>query len=269
MKKSLFGYRITDVDTLISSLKEENESLNDTITTLKAELKNSSDNETKSTILEDDYQKIKEQLALATSKNQELISDFQSLSLEVDTLRQQNLELTEQLHTQLDIDFTKEASATVEPQSYKEPKDNTSPETPIENSNTNVNLEDRLSTENQYYIDANKNSQISSYAYYSMCKMRNEVLSYVQEQIKDFHRMMNEYAMKRNSAVEQIQGEYNQLLRDFFMKANAYRINLSNIDTEYNSLHDFNFNTEKLNENMNAIMEKFINEFDNKTFFKK
>lgn len=97
MKKSLFGYSISEVDVMLNTLREENESLNGTITTLKTQVKNNETNGAKANLLEADLKKLEEKLKQLSEEKDELISQTASLSQEVTDYIQINSELKEQI----------------------------------------------------------------------------------------------------------------------------------------------------------------------------
>lgn len=104
MKKSLFGYNVSEVNVMINALREENESLNTTITTLKTQMKNGvNGNGARFSLLETDLKKYEEELKRVSEEKSELILRISSLTKEVEDLRLQNTELMAQpkaLHMQ-------------------------------------------------------------------------------------------------------------------------------------------------------------------------
>lgn len=74
MKKSLWGYNTNEVKIALNALREENESLNATIATLRVQLKNSMDNEgAKNKLFEDDLKEYKETVQLLNEEKQSLL----------------------------------------------------------------------------------------------------------------------------------------------------------------------------------------------------
>ena len=99
MKKSLFGYKASEVDIVIGTLREENESLNSTITTLNTQIKNSAtNNNAKATLLEADLKKSEESSQLIKEEKEQLEAQITAFSEEVQALKQQN----EELHSQVE-----------------------------------------------------------------------------------------------------------------------------------------------------------------------
>ncbi|MDF2484399.1 MAG: hypothetical protein K0R46_567 [Herbinix sp.] len=97
MKKNLFGYNVSEVNVVISALREENESLNATITTLRNQMKNGiNGNGAKVNLLEADLKKNEGELKRVQEENNELISKISSLTMDAEVLKQQNKELTAQ-----------------------------------------------------------------------------------------------------------------------------------------------------------------------------
>ncbi len=97
MKKGLFGYSISEVDVMLNTLREENESLNGIITTLKTQVKNNETNGAKANLLEADIKKLEEKLKQLGEEKDELLSQAASLSQEVTNYSQINSELKEQI----------------------------------------------------------------------------------------------------------------------------------------------------------------------------
>ena len=97
-------------------------------------------------------------------------------------------------------------------------------------------------------------SEISLRAYYEMSKMQHEVVDYVHGQIKDYYQCVNENNLKLRADIEQCQLLYNQMIRDFFSKANEFRTALSNMENNYSNMVDYNINTDKLSNRMNEII---------------
>ncbi|MDF2540335.1 MAG: hypothetical protein K0S47_53 [Herbinix sp.] len=115
-------------------------------------------------------------------------------------------------------------------------------------------------TEKKQLANINQASEISFQAYYDMSKMRNEVVEYMHEQMKEYYQLVNDNSVKMRGAFEQRQNEYNQMIRDFFTKASEFRANLSNIDVEYSNMTDYSLNIDKISNRMNDIMDNFIEE---------
>lgn len=97
MKKSLFGYNASEVDVMLNTLREENESLNGTITTLRTQVKNSESNGAKATLLEIDIKNLEERLKLVSDEKNDLLSQIASLSQESSALNGINADLITQI----------------------------------------------------------------------------------------------------------------------------------------------------------------------------
>ena len=94
MKKSLFGYNVSEVNVMINALREENESLNATITTLKTQMKNGlNGNGAKFTLLETDLKRNEEELKRVSQERDAFMIKISSLTKELEELRLQNAEL--------------------------------------------------------------------------------------------------------------------------------------------------------------------------------
>jgi cell division protein FtsB len=91
MKKSLFGYNISEADITLNALREENESLNASIIALKTQIKNSASEENgKISLLENVNMKNKEALKNAADEKRSLLSQIAVLSKDVEELRKEN-----------------------------------------------------------------------------------------------------------------------------------------------------------------------------------
>ncbi len=91
MKKSLFGYNISEANITLNALREENESLNASIIALKTQIKNSASEENaKVSLLENEIIKNKEALQNATDEKRALLSQIAVLSSDVTELRKEN-----------------------------------------------------------------------------------------------------------------------------------------------------------------------------------
>jgi len=101
MRKSFFGYKISDVNKKIDSLQEEIESLNASIITHKIHNKNSAIKSTKTLLLEEELRKYENDLYNLSTENNELKTQNINLANEYESLKKQYLELkmkNEDLH---------------------------------------------------------------------------------------------------------------------------------------------------------------------------
>jgi Chromosome segregation ATPases len=114
--------------------------------------------------------------------------------------------------------------------------------------------------ESKQQTDSDYVSEISLQAYHDMRQMRSEVIEYLHTQTKDYYQLVNNNNMKMRTVIEQCQMDYNHMLREFFSKLSAFRLSISNIDSEFNNADDYNINIDKISFRMNEIMENFINE---------
>ncbi len=91
MKKSLFGYNVSETDITLNALREENESLNAAIIDLKTQIKNiASEENVKVSLLENKIIKNNEALQNAAIEKRELLSQIAMLSEEVGKLRNES-----------------------------------------------------------------------------------------------------------------------------------------------------------------------------------
>lgn len=94
MKKSLFGYKISETDITLNALREENESLNAAIIDLKTQIKNiASEENAKISLLENKIIKNNEAMQNAANEKRELLSQIAMLSEKVGKLRNENAAL--------------------------------------------------------------------------------------------------------------------------------------------------------------------------------
>ena len=344
MKKSIFGYNTSEVNVMLSTLREENESLNTIITTLKTQMKNSvNGNGAKSNLLEADLKSSEEELKRISEEKNELISEISSLTKEVDALKQQNAELiaqTKQLHipnvlqTQLAAGREAEAlthinkikSRTEDLQPYEEElsavrdklyEDKSAPAPLLSNqldepfiaalkdyerlndelrhtrkeleskctvldsrngelanvkeelsitkdalASTKTALENAMDQieKSQQPININKASEITYQAYCEMSRMRNEIVEFMHQQMKEYYQLTNDNNLKIRSAIDQRQQEYSQMVREFFTNTSEFRNRLSNFEVECNNMNDFNMNIDQVSMRMKEIMDTFMNE---------
>jgi len=92
MKKTLFGYKISEVDKIIESLRNENENLNAEIARLKIEKKNEVDS-AKTVLLEENLKNYEKELIRLKSENSEIKSQNEQLAEENINLKRQIAEL--------------------------------------------------------------------------------------------------------------------------------------------------------------------------------
>jgi chromosome segregation protein len=114
--------------------------------------------------------------------------------------------------------------------------------------------------EKKQETNLNLASEVSLRAYYDMSKLRDEVVDYMQGQLKEYYQSVNENSVKMRAAIEQRQTEYNQMIREFITKASDYRVSLSSMEDKYNNMTDYSLNIDQLSNRMNAIMNDFIDE---------
>ncbi len=346
MKKGFLGYKVSEVDVVINALREENESLNTTVTTLKTQMKNSdSSNGAKATLLEDDLKRSEELLKKSSEEKEELITQITKLTNNSDLMHQKNAELMAQLEIatiQNDslksiISEYEEAAAANERQGlenklfYDSDNENTE-KTPIDSSSvkeqedreeelvrtkadlravaedlemTRAMLDQKSqdaaqaekkaealkaklelayalnddqaqelviaksaieelskikAADKKMRADLNQASEISFKAYYDMSRMRNDVVEYMHEQMKEYYQLVNDNNLKMRTAFEERQQEYNQMMRDFFTKTSEFRTSLSNMDVDYSNMEEYNMNIDKISDRMKEIMDNFIEE---------
>ena len=94
MKRHLFGYRKSDVDIVLESLRKENEGLNSTIITLQNQLKNNvGEKNAKSILLEDRLKKLENDNLHISMEKDELAKQIIALTKELEDTKLQNNKL--------------------------------------------------------------------------------------------------------------------------------------------------------------------------------
>lgn len=277
MKKVLFGYNIKDVNVTLDALREENESLNSTITTLKTELKNSlSDNGVKATLLEasikeqeENFNKINEEKIFLSRQTEDLKQQNASLSEQLRRLQERSEELNRQFDEAAAAEVSVDNSALEELQSQLETERElrVSLEENLKNrmeelAAVTASAQEEDGPESGIPLDSNSTnhtSEITLQAYQNMTEMKNEVMAYIQGQMIEYYRLLNENNAKMRSALEQRQTEYNNVIRNFITQSSDFRTSLTSMNDEYGNMVDFGFSMDEISTRMNHIMEDFIN----------
>lgn len=125
MKKQLFGYNTSETKVIINALREENESLNATIATLKTQIKNNVGEKNAKYILLDEKIKAQENELLNLSainqelinKNEALVKKNRDLSMRMNNLHKMLKDITRDfamVEAEPDFNFAVEAAATLE-----------------------------------------------------------------------------------------------------------------------------------------------------------
>ncbi len=132
MKKSLFGYNITKINKIINSLREENEGLNATITTLQAQIKNNVGTKSAKLIFLDEELKSKENEIIKIGlENEELVSQISTLTKEYEALNNKYNELKARADSVFN-NFSDEAAVAL--QEYPNIQDEKLSDTPSDNN---------------------------------------------------------------------------------------------------------------------------------------
>ncbi len=222
MRKSLFGYNISEVNAALDNLREENESLNATIVTLKTQIKNSiSDSGAKANLLEADLKMKEEDLRILREEKKELLSQITSLSAETELLHQKNAELSAQLEAEtehkaaLEQDLNAKivalysvrdevaatASNLVEAQSRidiitgEHEKETAQPDKILNGApepDAKPVITDSPAEDYANLRDMLAFSNTSLQAYNDISKIHNEAVNHIQKQMKDYYQLMNE-----------------------------------------------------------------------------
>lgn len=188
MKKSFWGYNVSEVDIIINTLREENESLNATITTLKTQIKNSETSGAKANLLEADLRMLEEDLNKLKEEKLELLSQISSFKEESEALKQQNESLNLQLSQlqlqnakQTDLPHTEDPSFDKVVQTEAEYK---------------VNLEQKLQDMTDETISAEDESKKTIVPIKEFMKVQSEIDT-----------MKDEVAISNNTAFEQLRAK--------------------------------------------------------------
>lgn len=97
MRKTIFGYKISEVNKIIENLREENENLNATIVTLKLHNKNNGNyKNAKYILLEEDLKNYEKDIINFKIEIKELKTQISILTNEIESLNKQNAKLKEQ-----------------------------------------------------------------------------------------------------------------------------------------------------------------------------
>ncbi len=316
MKKSLFGYKVSEVNVTLSTLREENESLNATIATLKTQMKNGANgNGAKISLLEADLKKSEEELIRVNEEKNELLSTISSLTTELEALKQEHKitlysvsnkaeeaqaseeELSAVIDPAIEVKASPVSSLAIptddpsrvalkdysqlqdELQHIRKELESTSALLESKNlelarakeelsytkdalATTKISLETTTEQLEQFKkpLDINKASEISFQAYYEMSRMRNVIVEYMQQQMREYYQLVNESNMQLRSVIEQRQQEYNHMIREFFSNASDFRTKLSNMEVEVNKLDAFNLNIDHISTLIKESMDKFMDE---------
>lgn len=188
MKKTFWGYNVSEVDIIINTLREENESLNATITTLKTQIKNSETSGAKANLLEADLRMLEEDLNKLKEEKLELLSQISSSKEESEALKQQNESLNLQLSQlqlqnaqQIDLQHTEDPSFGEVVQTEAEYK---------------VNLEQELHDMTEETISAEGELKKAIVPIKELIKVQSEIDA-----------MKDEVAISNNTAFEQLRAK--------------------------------------------------------------
>ncbi|BCK00004.1 hypothetical protein [Anaerocolumna chitinilytica] len=254
MKKTFWGYSVSEVDIIINTLREENESLNATITTLKTQIKNSETSGAKANLLEADLRMLEEDLNKLNEEKLELLSQISSFKEESEALKQQNESLNLQLSQlqlqnakQIDLQHTEDPSFDKVVQTEQELQDMTdeiiSAESELKEAIVPIKeimkvqleidtMKDEVAISNNTAFEQlraktidcnsqdnlNQMSEISLHAYGEMSKMRNEVIDYIHTQMKEYYKMLDE----NNAKLYKVSNTMDAIMADFIKKSNDY-----------------------------------------------
>ena len=98
MKRSLLGYKVSEVNAVLDALREENEALNAAIITLKTQVKNNAiEKSAKSILLEEELEQCKKKLIVLNQKIDLLELQNEEYLIKIEALTNENKSLMKQL----------------------------------------------------------------------------------------------------------------------------------------------------------------------------
>lgn len=202
MKKTLFGYNISEVNTILDSLREENKSLNSTINILKLRIKNiDDDSNAKSILLEKDLKKYEENLVSLNIEKMDLEKQLNSLVEKYESSTKQN----EDLNNQIQYLYKENAYLTKQLSESK-------------NETKNVKREITLTDDKSQNVDS----------------FRKEIIRYIDESLKDYKQLVNNNN-KLSESTKRDPLKYNNMVNELYIKAASFFTELANIDIQNKS----------------------------------
>lgn len=172
MKKSLFGYNVSEVNTILDALREENKSLNSTITSLKVKIKNiDDDSNAKSIILEEDLKNYEENIVSLNTEKKDLKKKLNSLIEKYESSAKQIEELNNKiqyLHNEND-NLLKQLSE--------------------------LNNKDTKDLEREVALTNDKNQDIDSF--------RKEIIRYMDDSLEKFQQLVNNNKLSESTNQDQ------------------------------------------------------------------
>lgn len=172
MKKSLFGYNVSEVNTILDALREENKSLNSTITSLKVKIKNiDGDSNAKSIILEEDLKNYEENIVSLNTEKKDLKKKLNSLIEKYESSAKQIEELNNKiqyLHNEND-NLLKQLSE--------------------------LNNKDTKDLEREVALTNDKNQDIDSF--------RKEIIRYMDDSLEKYQQLVNNNKLSESTKQDQ------------------------------------------------------------------
>lgn len=261
MRKNLFGYNISEVNITLSNIREENESLNATITSLKEHIKKlEAERDIKGNHSNVDYKSLEADLKKALEERDQLASKlaFEQAQKEIAATKLQTNSLSTTSSTDEEYEKVKQALA-----SAKTALSDKLSEFDLVKKETEQLREQLISSnkasEELAVLQVDKQIQDLSYqAYYDMLKIQNEVTDYLREQLKGYYQSVDDSNNKIHSEIEQRKQEYDQMIQDFITKVSEFRNSLSHIEYEHASVSDFRRNIDTLDERIKSITNHYF-----------
>lgn len=230
MKKELFGYKISDVNAILDSLREENASLNATITTLKTQIKNNvGDVSAKSMLLENELSKSEKELMKLNKERDDLLTQISYLTKEKESLNQKNIDLNNQIELLL-ADKKDSSKKLTELQSQLDNEATTFGEAAITVEEFLTTPMNELPDNTEIYFNQDKSDSTASKDR-DLTKYRSDIINYMNESLNTYQKLVSESSDK-NKVSKDVHhlNEYNYLIHDLYIKAIDFFANLSNID---------------------------------------
>jgi chromosome segregation ATPase len=265
MRRSLFGYKVSDVTVAMSAIREENESLNATIISLKTHIKNlESGNNAKAILLENDLRTLENNLKEVSEEKDKLTLQIDSLKNEIEAMKQENEGIASQLEQANKEKEELRIQINSQNQYITEVLANNS-ELTEKNRELEARIEEGL-TSGRKELEAAKEEaaaareELSDQMCHGMPRLRKEAMDYLSALLKEYDQNDKDDIKKMRVAIEQCQAEYNQRICDFNHKVSEFRSSLAKLDHDlYDMTHD-RLSIEKLDSRRKELIVSLIEE---------
>lgn len=261
MKKSFFGYNISEVNITMSNIREENESLNATITSLKAHIKKlEAERNVKGNHSEDDYKSLEADLKKALEERDQLAGKlaFEQSQQEIAATKLQTGSLSTASSTDGEYEKVKQALASAKTAFSDKLLEYELVRKETEQLRVEL-IPSSKAVEELTNLQADKQIQDLSYqAYYDMLKIQHEVSVFLREQLKAYYQSVDDNNSKIRNEIEQCQQEYEQMIQDFITKVSELCNHLSHIDYEHAVVSDHRLKVDAMDERIKSIINHFF-----------